>query len=344
LLTSGRHEVSVIDPRRMSLLRTVELPAGFRSAELSWIEDRVAIATTTARGAATFLRFDPTTGEVLGRRRLEGDVFEVVQAREGVVVLAARNGPPWPEQPGPVTIGAMHASGELVSRTIEDVRAGFFLPDEDDPGGGSRLEPGLAVRGSVATVVGVDGTIVAVDLTDMTVTEEGRDGSFFAAVGRWFAPPAEAKSLDATSLDAAWVSSDALVVAGSRTDAPSGEGRNLEESKEPAGAVLVDATDGSRRTLDPDATIATPAGDLVLASQDYVPGQERGESIGLRAYDVSGELVWEAFEGAAVWEPVVSGRYAIVTFGWDEMRVRVVDLATGEVLGSRPSPLIILPW
>lgn len=344
LVASGRAPVRVFDPRRMTLVRKIALPQGFAVAEVAWVGDRVAIAAMAGRGAITFVRFDPSSGEVLGTRRLEGEAFRFARATDGVVVLAARPGSPAVQRPGPVTVAALHSSGELVSTEVEEVRAGYFHRDPADFGTAARIEPALAVRGSTATIVGVDATIVNVDLTDMTVKVEGRDDSLFAAVGRWFAPVADAKALDATVLRAAWASPGALVVAGYREDAPSGEGSGLEHSKEPAGAVVIDPSDWSSRTIDDDATVATAARGMVLVSQDYVPGRDRGESIGLRAYDPSGELAWHALGGASVWEPVVSGRYAFLTYGWDEVRVYALDLVTGEVLARRPPPLVVLPW
>jgi hypothetical protein len=344
LVASGRDDVRVIDLRHMRLERTIDLPPGFSVTELAWVEGDVAIAAMVRRGAATFVRFDPATGEVLGTRRLEGGVFRFAAASDGVVVLAARTASPSSGRPGPVTVGAFHASGELLSAEVEEVRAGSFLPHPEDHATAARVEPALAVRGSVATVVGVDGTIANVDLTDMTHRVEGRDDSFFSALRRWAVPPAEAKMIDATSLRAVWATADALVVSGYRTDAPSGEERGFEASKEPAGVVVIDPSDWSSRTIDEDGTLVTAARGLVLVSQDHMPDRDRGESIGLRAYDPSGKLVWHALGGAAVWEPVVSGRYAFLTFGWNAVRVHAVDLETGELLARRPPPLVVLPW
>ncbi|MDQ3957245.1 MAG: glutaminyl-peptide cyclotransferase [Actinomycetota bacterium] len=341
VFSSGRRHVLVVDPVRMRLLRKVELPPRFFVTDLAWVEDRVVIATMIRRQATRFVRIDPANGEVLGVRRLAGDAFRYAHAPEGIVVLASKETAPTPEAPGPTTIAALHSSGDLRSAVLEEIPSGYFVPEGARIG--DRVEPALAVRGSTATVVGVDGTIANVDLTDFEVTVEGRDDSFFAALGRWMTPPAEAKIVNATSLHAQWASPDALVVSGHRMTATETEGGHLDYDSAPAGVTVFDPRDWSTRMLDDEGSIATPAGDLVLVSREYVPGEERGESIGLRAYDESGRLAWQVLEGDAVSQPVVDGGYAFVTYGWNEVRLRAVDLDTGKVVGSRPIPITILP-
>lgn len=342
LYGSGKQLLLVIDPARLRVVREIELHKRF-VRDLAWVEDRVAIATTVWQGTTRFVRFDPTTGEILGVRRMEGEAFRFARIGKGVVVLTAGPGRDETNRPGPVTIAVAEFSGRVVSRRIDDVRGGFFDPEDPDEFA-TNVEPALAARGSLATVVGVDGTIVNVDLTDLQVTVEGRSDSFFSALGRWLAPPAEAKIANATSLRATWASPDSLVVAGYRTQGTLGPGRSLEYSNDPAGLTVIDPADWSARELDGEGTIATPTGDLVLVSQEYLPGQVQGESIGLRAYDRDGTLAWEAFDGKAVWEPVVHEGHVFLTFGWSKIRVHSVDLATGEVLGSNPIPLTVLPW
>lgn len=108
------------------------------------------------------------------------------------------------------------------------------------------------------------------------------------------------------------------------------------EHPEPAGAIVLDSGDWSARVIDEEATLAAGAGDLLLTSHDFVPGDEPGDGIGVRAYDLDGRPVWEAL-GTSFAEVVSVHRgIALVRHGWTRVLISSVDLDTGKVLKTKP--------
>jgi hypothetical protein len=334
LLASGRGQVRVVDALRMrGRLRTSLGIEGV--VEAAWVADDVALLAKIGRGETEIVRLDPTTGTVLDLDSVPATAFATADATTGIAMLAYAepSSQELPESPPPVVLAVMDASGALAVERIEEVGAGHFHdPDADSP---SRALPALAVRGSRATIVGTDGRVVTVDLTDMEVTVEGEDESVLDVLAAWFTPPAQAKVLDATELHAEWASDDALLVSGYRTTSTRLRRNDVSFETEPAGAVMIDADDWSTTVIDEDATSAQVAGDVVLASNGFLPGYERRDGIGLRGYAPGGGLAWQVLDPQFVRVMAVHRDVAFVDHGWHRVLLSSVDLETGEVLKTR---------
>lgn len=341
LLASARGQVHVMEVDGMR--RRVRTSLGIEGViDAAWVADDVALLAKIGRGETEIVRLDTSTGTVLGLESVPATAFVTADATNGLVVLAYEDSPgdELPEQPPPVTLAAMDATGAFVVRRIEEVGAGHFHdPDADSP---SRALPALAVRGSRATIVGTDGKVVTVDLTDMEVTVEGGGESVLDALAAWFTPPAHAKILDATELHAQWASDDALLVSGYRTTSTRLGRNEISYDTQPAGAVMMDVDDWSTTVMDEDATGALAAGGVLLASNGFMAGYQRRDGIGLRGYGRDGGLAWQVLDPQFVRVMAVHRGVAFVEHGWHRVLLSSVDLETGEVLKTREMTPIVL--
>lgn len=340
LLASARTSVRLIDLERKRYVGSFETQ-GFRFVDGTWVGDDVAILVGTTRGRSVLVRVQPSTETVLDRVFFEGTAFAFADAGTALAVLmyAEPKDPlKLPSAPPPVDFVIMDASGHDEVRRLDEVGAGLFHdPDADYA---SRAIPALAVAGSTATVIGTDGTVVSVDLTDLEVTVEGKGGSVLESLAAWFVPPAHAKILDATELRAEWISEDELLVSGYRTTSTRLSRNDVEMVTDPVGAFVLNADDWSETVIDPNAYSARVAGDRVLTWTNFMYGDDRHEGIGVRAYDSDGDLAWERFERQFATVLGVHRGIAIVEHGWHRVLMSSVDVATGEVLKTRELGLI----
>lgn len=334
LMVTSRGHVRVVDLRTPSDDGRFAVDAG-RVVDVGWVSDGVAIVTAIAEERTSFVRIDPRRGRVLGSEEVPGTAFAFGYT-SGAVVALLHDPATREDSPGPTTVAIATSGGDVASARVEEVGSGFFLPDgEDQPY--TRLTPGLAVRGSQATVVGTDGTIATVELATMAVEIEGR-GSLFEQMAAWFVPRSHAKTAAGTHLEAEWVAPEALLVTGYRVDVRRESEDAVTEVAEPAGAVLFDPRDWSARTVDPDATLAAPAGDMLLASHTLTPGDRQGDGIGVRAYDSGGGRAWHRFGSQLASVAYAGRRTVLVRHGWARVLVSAVDLKTGKVLATRELP------
>lgn len=322
LIATAKDGVRVLDPEATEVGSSN--PATRWVREVVWVDDDVAILVADVRGKTKLVRFRPSTGAVLDTKSFDGTFFTTADTGDGIVLLAYGYDPDQvPKRPGPATLAVMDAAGELATIELDEVGAGHY----EGPGGGAtaRALPALAVKGSVATVVGTDGTIVSVDLATLEETVEGGDGSLLDRLAAWFVPPAHAKTFDGTELRAEWAG-DALLVSGYGT---------TDRETRPAGAVLLDPDDWSATVVDEEAYGARMAGDRLLTWKTFMVGDDRGEGIGLRAYGPDGELEWQTLDGEFVTVQEVHGDVAFVEHGWSDVLVSSIDLDTGKLMATR---------
>jgi hypothetical protein len=130
---------------------------------------------------------------------------------------------------------------------------------------------------------------------------------------------------------ARWLGDGVLAVSGSDTE----EGRYRA-----AGLRLVDTEEWRVRTLDPGASGFRIAADALVAtggSWDEAANRSRG--IGVSAYDLEGAKRFQLLEGAQVWIAAVYDGRAYVGVAGESGPLRVVDLSTGQVVGTRDDEL-----
>lgn len=331
MTVTWKGRVRIVDVERMS--GETRFPLDLTPVTgVAWVEDSLAIATVGGSDGTEFVAFDPWTERIMNTEAVAGSPFAQDQTAHGVVALLHDTTPG--QGPGATTIAVYDSADGLSTASLEEVRSGFYLPEGDELY--TQLMPGLAVRGSLAVVVGTDGAIVTVDLDTLAVRMQGRGLSLFEKAAAWLVPPAHAKAVAGTKLEARWIGSGDLLVTGYRIGVTRETEYSTTEHPEPAGALVLDSDDWTARVIDEEATLARRAGDLLLVSRDLVPGDEPGDGIGVRAYDLDGRPAWETL-GTSFAEVVSVHRgTALVRHGWRRVLISSIDLDTGEVLRTKP--------
>jgi hypothetical protein len=275
---------------------------------VAWLTPRrlLALQEVCCAGRQRLLAVDVPARRVTERHMLAGSVLQLDRAGTRLVLLLA-NGL------GPASLDVVDAQGRIRSVPLGRVVAGT----KRLAGSGLRFDsrtPGLAVDPSGRKAFVVDRLGVSVvDLRSLAVT--------YHALAR--APAAAEKEARGWSRTARWIGNGTLAVTGS--DATGVEGR-----ERPAGVMLVDTRTWRARTVDPDATELTVAGNVLLAT---------GRT-GLAAYDLDGTRRFDLFGGELVWLAGVADGRAYVGGGSNpDGPLRIVDLARGAVVGERPQPL-----
>jgi hypothetical protein len=204
-----------------------------------------------------------------------------------------------------VDIRAMRATGRLVVRGSGGAACIA----------GSCLDP----RGTRALVVSRE-AFLEVDLDAMAVIRQHK------AATR--APAGAVKVIEGWSRGAVWLQEDTVAVFGSSNAV---EGDRVKYVT--TGVEIVDIASGMRRSLDPTATGAMRAGNVLLAF---------GGSA-LRGYYLAGELRFELLRGRDTGYVQTAGRWIYV--GRDNSTTfTVVDARAGRVVGTArtPYPTIVL--
>jgi hypothetical protein len=170
---------------------------------------------------------------------------------------------------------------------------------------------------------------------DTSYAQISESRSLLSRILGWIEPAAQAKFLAGFSRQATWLGEGQLAVSGAQyTGARS----------TPAGLQLVDADTGAARSLEPRASAHAVAQGLVLAfgaAQDEQTQSATG--MGVAAFTLDGARLWSALTDEPVWLAESAGGYAYAPTPQTAFPsgVRVIDLATGEVLrtvrGEMPS-------
>jgi hypothetical protein len=325
--------------------RELELPLGYGGAPvLAWLEpDRIVALHYGGFGRLEILTIAPSARRVLSRTPLDGDLMAVGSARDAVVALLSPKG----------RIGA----GSLVvvdaravrSVALDRVWIGNEQPDAyaDQPVARWR-RAGLAVDpdGRRAHVFPAGSDAAAIDLDTLAVSYHAlaEPVSLFGRIRDFFDPAAEAKAIEGPARFARWLGGGLVAVSG--TDHATWKDREgrLQMRSTPAGLTLVDTRNWTVRRIDPHAAGASIAEGLLLATGSTCESEGgRCTGIGVAAYELDGRLRYRLFEGKSVWvwtSPILRGRAYVGGLGEGEP-MRVLELATGRLVGERRQPL---PW
>ena len=334
-LALARHRTGVlrslrlVDARRMRVAADIRLSGGAVGL-LAWpLRDRLlAVQEVCCAERQRVLAVDVARRRVVAARPLGGTVLRAGRtARELVLLLAPA------QRIGAARVAIVDARGGVRFVALHRMPAGTKLVDPER----YRTEyqmPGLAVDPSRrrAFVITPE-RVAAVDLANGTVSYDQLEParSLFARLRDWVEPVAYAKSSAGRTRSAEWLGGDLLAVTGTDESAGEAGGGRIE----PAGLSLVDTESWNMRTIDRGATDLRVAGDVVLATG----------SSGLAAYDLGGEERFRRFAGRAAWiEQVFAGRAYVRVVRRDGRAapLRLVDLATGRVAGSRAARLPLL--
>jgi hypothetical protein len=315
----GDFVIRIIDASRLSHLAAIRSRDRYTSV-LAWPAARRLVWL----GADRVFVADPVTRKRLSTAMLPGAFIMAVQ-RVGntLALLAAPTG-----EIGPARLALVGAGGRLRSVSLAGIRAGTVFDAESNEG--KEWRPGLAFApdGRVFVVGAGDDPIAEVDLRTLAVTYHRPEArrSLLAKLHDWLEPRADAKmGLPGSSRSALWLGDGRLAVWGSDTVRSGPE--KVETT--PTGLSIIDTQDWTIESVDVRAErVAFAAGTLLTTT----------EGAGLTGYSTDGRRRFRVFDGESVWVAATFGSkvYVLPRRG----RMRVVDAATGRVVGTRRA----VPW
>ena len=313
--------LQVVDASRLRVTASVQLRGGPIGA-LAWLpRGRLLALEEVAGEQQRLVVIDLATKRVLARRPLGGSVVLLGRTPQELVMLLA------PAQAiGPARIAIADSSGTVRFVGLPRILAGSkLLGTGSNHRVDSRL-PGLAVdsQGRRAFVV-AQGLAAEVDLRTLAVSYHSLDrpASFLSRLWNWLEPAAAAKQVSGYYRSAQWLGDGLLAASGTDSE---------QARSAPAGLLTLDTQVWNPRTVDRGATSFWVAGELLLAT-----GWETG--IGLTAYGFDGVRRLQLFDGKDAWLGQVYGGRAYVGISGEPEPLRIVELATGRVVGTRQQPL-----
>jgi hypothetical protein len=304
--------IRIVDVRRLRRVGRIETWNGDVQA-LAWLSPRRIVGVENTGLFAV----DPVAKKRL-RLPLDGEIVLTQRAGSMLALIVA----PY-EDIGPARLALVGADGRVRTVTLDRIRAGTKVDEESMRGKSKR--PGLAVdpAGRVFVFGSGDEPIAEVDRTTLEVTYRRAEHprSLTARFGDWLDPAAEAKvPLSGSSRTAAWLGDGRIALWGSDS-IPAGPDR-IETTS--IGLSIVDTRSWTIRTVDSDAVQVALTADTLLSA---------GDGSGLTAYSTDGDRRYQLFAGEKVGIAATFGSRAFV--GPGRGRVRIVDVTTGRLLGTR---------
>lgn len=295
---------------------------------LAWIARRRMLALEEGSGETQrLLAIDLNTQRIATRRPLRGSVMQLARTPKELVLLLAP-----PRSIGPARVAVADGRGRVRFARVGRILVGSKLLGTASNHRVDSRSPGFAVdpQGRRAFVLGQE-LAAEVDLRTLAVSYHtlGRRPSLLSRLWNWLEPAAAAKRVSGYDRRAQWLGADLLALSG--TDSGGNGGHR------PAGLLTIDTRDWSVTVIDRDATSFRVAGDLLLATGS---GMET-TPIGLVAYGYDGTRRFHLVEGEHAWLAQIYGGRAYVGIADGAQPLRIVDLATGQIVGTRQQPV---PW
>ncbi|HYZ79555.1 MAG TPA: hypothetical protein VE596_19505 [Gaiellaceae bacterium] len=333
----------LVDPVRMRRLGFVDTGGMAVIRTTFWPDDRrlyavVARLNRQADGSLTpastsLLAVDPETRSVVGEQALDSFVYGAAHSSRTLALLV---GPK--TGLGEAGLALVDADGAVRTVRLDGVSVGSDASGEEGP---ARVvhyaQPGLAISadGSRAFVVS-PGQIAAVDLATLQVSYHRLAGASRALQS------VEKGPLDGTSRVAMWARPGQLLVSGvDERGSIDAQGRMLYDPR-PVGLQLVDTTDWSAKTIDPNAAGASVGTDaIVVTPWHWNAERQRYDGRGATIYSLAGVRRAHLFGKRQVFGIVV-GRRAFIERG--NASYSVVSTTTGRIVRSirhqLPAPLL----
>lgn len=305
---------------------------------VAWLTPRRVLAVQEDLGSQRLLAIDLDTRRVTARRALGGSVEAIARTPSELLLLVAPA-----DTIGPARLVVVDGRGAVRSVRLRRLLAGQKLVAGSGVGHAfDHRTPGLAADPAGRRAFVVSRSLVAeVDLATLAVSDHvlSRPASFATRLGNGVEPVARTKRTTGFWRQARWLGGGFVAVSGTDSEA---DGRGARSR--PAGLLVVDTRSRRVQTIDPGATHFELAGDLLLATgstwDSTTPGP-RG-AIGLVGYGLDGRKRFALFDGlqASVSE-VYAGRAYVSVHRRDGglEPLRIVELASGRVIGERSLPL-----
>lgn len=327
---SSPSSLRLVDVARMRVTANVRVDGGPIGA-LAWLAPRTLLAVQEITGERQrLLAVDLVKRRVTTRKSLRGSVQQLARTGQELVLLL---GPA--KSIGVARIAVAHRRGAVRFVRLERIFAGSkLLGTGSDHRVDSRL-PGLALdpEGHRAFVVGKR-LVAEVNLRTLAVSYHTlrRKASFLSRLWNWLEPAAAAKQVSGYWREARWLGGGLIAVSGADTE---------QRLMQPAGLLVADSRGWSVRMIDRSATSFDVAGDVLLAmGGSWDAPTNRTTGIGLVVYGFDGGQRFQLFDGRQVWLALVYGGRAYVGIsGQEAAPLRIVDLVTGQVVGTRQQAL-----
>jgi hypothetical protein len=343
---NSRASIRFVRVRGMRAAGGVQLGRGDIS-ELTWIApNRVLSLHGVCCGSVDVVAVDVRARSIVRRTSLPGEVVRRERTRDGLVLLVTSS-----DRIEPVRLVVANADGELRSVVVERIWGGRDLPDDYTADPVARYSyPALAVDpdGNRAFVFSAGGDVADVDLASLAVEYHmlQEPSSYLERLRNWLEPEAHGKASEGPSLNARWLGNGLIALTGKDEHAYRDQAGSLHLREQPHGVKLVDTRTWTVRTLDQEADYVRVAGALLLATRfSWDSAAQTLSGMGLAGYTVDGEKRFHLFEHKLLFNVTVYGTRAYVSVGEYSAFVvppkiyKVVDLASGHVLGTRTAPL-----
>jgi hypothetical protein len=299
---------------------------------IAWLaRNRVLAVEEIAGERQRLIAIDLPTQRITARRPLRGSVVQLARTEKELVLLLA------PAQSvGKAQVAVADPRGRVRFARIGKILVGAKLLGTGSNHRVDARTPGLTVDPERRRAFVVGQSLAAeVDLRTLAVSYHAleRPPSLLSRLWNWLEPPAAAKQVSGYQRAARWLSADRIAVSGTDTQ----QGRY-----QPAGLLLIDTRTWSVRTIDSGATSFRVSDDALLATGgSWDEATNRPPGIGLAAYGFDGDERFRVLEGEQAWIGQVYLGRAFVGIAGGAEPLRIVDLSTGLVVGTRVEPL---PW
>lgn len=327
---NDRRAVQLVKPAGMRVVGSIRWRfEGGPVGALAWLAPTRIIGIQEAFAERSrVVIFDLTTKRLVARRALGGRVVQIGRtARELVLLMAPA------ESIGTARLAVVDARGGVRFAQLSGVSVGSKLLGTGNDHRVDMRAPGLTLdplRGRAFVVT--DDLAAEVDLRTLAVSHHSLEAprSLFSRFWNWLEPAAEAKQVSGYHRQARWLGNDLIAVSGSDTE---------QSRYRAAGLILVNTSTWSVRTIDRGAMGFEVGGDTLLATGWSVDeATKRTVGIGVAAYGMDGEKRFQLLDGQHAWVALVHDGRAYVDAGGVEP-LRIVDLSTGRVVGTREQPL-----
>jgi hypothetical protein len=348
ILGSEAGDLTVVDLVHLRQLGAVkaDLP-GAAIFGWGWVaRSRLLLIDTSQPAATEVLAVDVSTRRVVRRQRFNGVVQAYARLPRGLALLVTPA-----NAIGRARLVVSDANAGLRTVTLAEINAGFKQFDDTD-GSGPRMEqavPGIAAdpAGRRVYVVPDNGPGAEVDVASLEVIYHrlGRSASLLQRLARWWAPPAEAKTISGPSRSALWLGDGQLAVTGYDGSAK-GHHREI-----PSGLELIDTATWTVRRVDRHSSSALLAAGRLLAFGTAFGTGPNGadQGYGLTVYGPGDRQPVHWFGAKQVSWIQVNGDLAYVQLMdanlSDVEGYAVIDLRSGRVLDKGPGsvPELLVP-
>jgi hypothetical protein len=351
--TLPRSSLCFVDVRRLRTVADVPLGVGGVN-RLAWLTpDRLLVVQHLCCGGTFDLVIvAPRARRVVERRTLEGEPLHIATTRDELVVLVAP-----PDRIGPSQLLVVDPEGRTRWAALPQVWAGREVSDEmTEPFVARHRYPGLTADpdGRRAFVVSTDGSVASVDLQSFKVAYHtpSKPRSLLGRLQNWLEPEAHAKASDGPMRDALWLGSGLLAVTGSDDHTFTGADGALSMRTDPVGLSLIDTNTWTVRRIDDSVSHVSRVGNLLFATgYSWDSSTQRPGGFGLAGYTLDGSKRFHVFEDRFLTQLRIYGGRAYVGLegtvrvgaAWrrldDGSAFKTVDLATGQIIGTRTAPL-----